>query len=215
MDPQAVRTIASDIVLISIGLLAATLIVMSPAWKRFRTCWEQTSSEGRKVISRGVLLVLGIIFLFLLPLFIALWINPYGWYYDLPYIAFLLTIVVICVLFPISAFLIIKRLWNKLRNRPSPERTMRPDFTQEICVSVSLVLFIFTVFLLIFTMYGAIDAAISVNVSLDPDSQRKNFEFARAMVRLVPGIFFCGLLFLGVSYIMDIKSRPELDARDD
>ena len=108
MDPQAVRTIASDIVLISIGLLAATLIVMSPTWKRFRTYWEQTSSEGRKVISRGILLVLGIIFLLLLPIFIALWINPYGWFYDLPYIAFLLTIVAIFVLFPIMVFLAIK-----------------------------------------------------------------------------------------------------------
>ena len=45
LDEATIRTIASDIVLIAIGILAATLIVVVPAWKRFLIYWEQTPKE--------------------------------------------------------------------------------------------------------------------------------------------------------------------------
>ena len=215
MDPQEVRTISSEIVLILIGLLAATLIVIGPTWNRFLACSEQTSAEGRGMMFRGMLLALGIVSFFLIPIFIALWINPFRWFYELPYIWFIISFVATLVLFSIIFFWAIKWLWDKLRNRPAAERTKRPDFTKEIGVSFSLVFFISAMLLLILTMFAAIDAAIGVNVGLDQDNEILNFEFARAMIRLVPGLFFGGILFLGMSYSADIKKRSEIDTKDD
>lgn len=162
-----------------------------------------------------MLLALGLICFLLVPIFVALWINPDGWFYDLPYITFLLSVVAILVLLPIIVFWAAKWLWDKLRNRPAAEKTERPDFTKELGVSLSLIFFVFAMFFLIIAMFSAIDVAIGINVSLDQDNQRMDFEFARAMVRLVPGLFFGGILFLGMSYSADIKKRSELDTKDD
>ena len=204
------REVASDIILISIGLLAATLIVVAPTWNRFLTCWEQTSSEGRRMIFRSFLIALGLAIIVLAPTTVALWINPYEWFYGLPYIYLILGIIVIIVFLPITVFQALKWVLVKVRNRPSEQRQKYPDFTKEIGVSSAITFFVLAIFVLTFTMLSAIDVAIGV--SLGVGGQKENFEFARGMVRTIPAFFIGGLLFLGMSYIADIKKKSELDS---
>lgn len=213
MEPQIMREVASDIVLISIGLLAATLIMVSPTWKRFLTCWEETSPEGRRMIFRSFVTA-SIVGLFVLgPPMFALWISPEGWFYELPYIGFILSIVVILVLGPFALISALKIIWDKLRNRPVSENPERPDFTKEIGVSSAITFFLLTLFVLTFTMLAAIDVAIAVNLGIG--DQRDNFETARALVRTIPAFFIGGLLFLGMSYVVDIRKKSELDSLDE
>ena len=206
------REVASDIILISIGLLAATLIMVGPTWSRFLTCRERTSSEGRRMMFRSILTALGLAIFVLAPTTIALWVNPYGWFYELPYIYFILGIVVIIVFVPITVFLTLKWVLDKVRNRSVELRQKHPDFSKEIGVSSAITFFILTIFVLTLTMLSAIDVAIGI--SLDVGTQQENFEFARAMVRTIPAFFIGGLLFLGMSYIADIKKRSKLDSVD-
>ena len=204
------REVASDIILISIGLLAATLIMVGPTWNRFLTCREQTSSEGRGMIFRSFLTALGLAVFVLAPTTIALWINPDGWIYELPYIYFILGIVVIIVFLPIAVILALKWVLDRVRNRPAEKRQKSPDFSKEIGVSSAITFFVLTIMVLTFTMLSSIDVAIGV--SLGMSDQQDNFEFARAMVRTIPAFFIGGLLFLGMSYISDIKKKSELDS---
>ena len=213
VDPQTLREVASDIILISIGLLAATLIMVGPTWNRFLTCWEQTSSEGRRMIFKSFVTAFGLAIFVLAPTTIALWVNPYGWFYELPYIYFILGIVVIIVLVPIAVFLVLKWVLDRLRNRSKEKQQENPDFSKEIGVSSAITFFILTIFVLTFTMLSAID--IAIGISLDVGTQQENFEFARAMVSTIPAFFIGGLLFLGMSYIADIKKRSELDSVDE
>ena len=81
-DVQTIRTIASDIILIAVGLLAATLIVIFPTWKRFVRYWNETPKE---IWNRSIKLALALSsvpFLYALSGLVSVWLFAGTWVYS-------------------------------------------------------------------------------------------------------------------------------------
>ena len=81
----------------------------------------------------------------------------------------------------------------------------QPDLSKEIGTLAALSCFAETIFLCLLITMAAIPVAIGVDLGGQP--QEENFEFARAMIVVMPSIFACGLGCLALSYFGGLGQR--------
>ena len=113
MNEHSAQTIATDMTLVVVALLAATLIVMVPTWKRFEAYWKETPIESwrRVIIASGF--CVGLSVLNIVAGYVSLLISLDTWYYHLPDV-FLLIVLVLTI--PVYFFVIprwvLQELWR-------------------------------------------------------------------------------------------------------
>lgn len=86
-------------------------------------------------------------------------------------------------------------------------RRTQPDLTKEIGTLSALGCFILAIVLSLYIIMAAIPIAIDVNVG--GRSQKDDFEFARAMIMVMPFTLACGLGYLGLSYFVELSQSNE------
>ena len=112
MSVHPAQTIAANMTLIVVAILAATLIVVVPTWKRFLAYWSHTPPKPwRKIMSgSGFLMVPPM--LFVAAGIVSLWISTDTWYYEFRYV---LILMILALLLPIYFYLIPRWLLRELR----------------------------------------------------------------------------------------------------
>ena len=105
----------------------------------------------------------------------------------------------------ICIFLLFRRSWRGLRHPGGAKNRNTPNLSKEIGVLAALACFLETIFLSLLIVMAAIPIAIGVDLGGQPPVE--NFEFARAMMIVMPTIFACGLGCLGFSYFAELERR--------
>ena len=100
---------------------------------------------------------------------------------------------------------LLRRSWRGLMRRKGPKNKYGPNFSKEIGVLAALVCFVETVLLALLVAVSAIPVAIGVDLGGQPPEE--NFEFARAVMIVMPMVFACGLGCLGFSYFAELERR--------
>lgn len=238
MNEHSAQTVAANMTLIVVTLLAATLIVVVPTWKRFLSFLEETPVEARRVSFRISAVFVGPPLVAILAGYFSLLISPDAWFHYVPDVfilmVFALTLPIILYVFPrwvvselrsatsisdrarrlgifsstrrlmVTTFLLIlgRRLWHGVRRRKQPGKDQM-DPSKGAGAIGALGCFILTIVLGLFVAMAAIQVAIGVNIG--GQSQREDFEFARAMIIAMPTTFAYGLACLGISYSVDLR----------
>ena len=239
MNVHPAQTIAANMTLIVVTILAATLIVMVPTWKRFLVYWNHTSPKPWRRIMLGSGILVAPPMLLLLAGLISLWISTDTWHYEFRYVVILiilaLSLPVYFYLIPrwllrelsyvrsVSArasgfgsaqpfgsvgiyfFVLFRRSWRGLRHRGGAKNRNTPNLSKEIGVLAALACFLETVLLALLIVMAAIPIAIGVDLGGQPPEE--GFEFARAMMIVMPAVFACGLGCLGLSYFAELERR--------
>ena len=223
--------------LIVVALLAATLIVMVPTWKRFLDYWSYSPPKPwRDIMSAsGTLMLLPV--LLVMAGIVSLWISTDTWYYEFRYILiFMMLALTLPIYFyvfprwlcrqvrhtnaiskrahklgraaPLSSvgtwvLLLSRRSWRGLRRRRGARTRHQPDLAKETGTLAALGCFIETIVLCLSITMAAVPVAIGVD--LGGQLQEENFEFARAMIVVMPNVFACGLGCLGLSYFAELE----------
>ena len=239
MSVHSAQTIAANITLIVVALLAATLIVLIPTWKRFMVYWNTTPPKPWRRIMLGSGLLVTPPMLLLLAGLISLWISTDTWHYEFRYVVILIILALslpvyfyliprwllreLSYIWTVSArasrfgtvvpfgavgvyfFLLCRRSWRGLRHPGGAKSRNTPNLSKEIGVLAALACFLETIFLTLLIVMAAIPIAIGVDLGGQPPEE--NFEFARAMMIVMPTVFACGLGCLGLSYFAELESR--------
>ena len=195
MNAQSAQIIALNITLIAVSLLATTLIVLVPTWKRFSDCWSRASIESRRTIFKGSIVPVMIPLVLVMSGLISLLISTEAWHLAMPNVAFL---VILSLILPAGLYMIYTITWKKLRGTKDVTKKGQPDLSKEIGVASALVCFLFTIFLTSTIAISAIPLAVDVAIGGYP--QEDDFEYARAMIITTPFMIYAGLIFLGASY---------------
>ena len=238
MSVHSAQTIAANMTLIVVALLAVTLIVIVPTWKRFLAYWNETPPKPWRRIFLGSILLVGWPVLFLFAALISLWISTDTWYLEFRYV---LILMLLALSLPIYFYIIprwlfrelsrtknisarlhnvghvlslgfggiyfsvlFRRLWRGLRHPKSSSRR-RPDISKEIGTLAALACFLETIVLTLAITMAAVPIAIGVDIGGQP--QEENFEFARAMIIVMPITLACGLGCLALSYFEEFRQR--------
>lgn len=112
MNEHSAQTIAADMTLVVVTLLAATLIVIVPTWKRFETYWKETPIESWRRIGIASAMCVGLSVLLIVGGYISLLISPDTWYYHMPDVVFLILLV---LTIPVYLFILPRWMWRELR----------------------------------------------------------------------------------------------------
>ena len=204
MDEQAIQTIASNMTLATVSLLATTLIVLVPTWKRFQDSWNQTPPESRRAIVTGSAIPIALPLVLLLGAFISVTVFPRTWYLELPSVVLL---VLIALTIPFYAYAIPRLIWSTLKGTNSVPKTIYPDVSKEIAVTSALACFLIAIITSLIIVLLATPLAIDVQLGGNP--QQDNYEAARALTVVMPLTLACGLGWLGMSYGVEFfQSTP-------
>ena len=238
MSVHSTQTIAANMTLIVVALLAATLIVMVPTWRRFLDYWSHSPPKPwRKIMSGSGFLMLPPVLLIVAGI-ISLWISTDTWYYEFRYVLILmmLTLSLPIYFYVLPRWLLRELLYTKTMSKRAHKsgcvapfglvgmcifvlirrsrcglgrrgvartRTRRqPDFSKEIGTLAAMGCLAETILLSLAITMAAIPVAIGVD--LGGQRQEENFEFARAMIVVMPSTFACGLGYLGLSYFAEL-----------
>ena len=194
------QDISASIVVISIALLATTLVLISPTWRGLLSYVQLLSAEGWQDIKT--------------PLFYALVLSTlvFGAAVAMGIVGpvlvqsvVLLVMMGICVL-GICYFIVIS-LWRFVRRQPlidggQPQQSDLESWEKygAMAYTASLAHLVLAAALLAICMLESIDTA--VDISLGPNTQ-DSFEFARWTIRAAIPAFFVGLLLLGCGKFVD------------
>lgn len=237
MSVHSAQTIAANMTLIVVAILAATLIVMVPTWKRLMGYWNHTPPKPWRRIMLGSSFLVGPPMLLVLAGIISLWISTDTWYYEFRYVLILMLLALSLPIYfyvvprwllrelsytkamstrayrfgcapslgPVGIYfyVLFRRLWRGLRRRGGASRKERPDLAQEIGTLSALGCFAQTIVLSLAITMAAIPSAIGVDIGGQP--REENFEFARAMILVMPILLACGLGCLGHSYFEELR----------
>ena len=116
MNEPSQQFIATSMTLLVVSILATTLVVMVPTWKRFAIYYKTTSDESWRTITN-----LSILFVFfpgmvLLATFVSLWVSNDQWYDVFREIYFLMFVmVVLAFLLPSVMYLVFRAILQRLR----------------------------------------------------------------------------------------------------
>ena len=112
MNEHSAQTIATDMTLVVVALLATTLIVVVPTWKRFKTYWKDTPIESwrRTIIASGI--CVGLSVLLIVGGCVSLLISVDTWYYEMPDVVLLIALV---LTIPVYFYVIPRWMWRELR----------------------------------------------------------------------------------------------------
>ena len=223
--------------LIVVAILATTLIVVVPTWKRFQGYWNHTPTKSWRSIMLGSSFLVGAPVLLFFAALISVWIATDTWYYEFRYV---LLLMLLALSLPIYFYIIprwilrelshtattlrrahrigrtstlgfgityvyilFRRSWRALRHPGGVRSKGRPNLTKEIGTVSALGCFIQTIVLNLLVTMAAIPIAIGVDLGGQP--QQENFEFARAMMVVMPTTFACGLGCLALSYFEELR----------
>ena len=100
-------------------------------------------------------------------------------------------------------FVLSHRSWRGIRRRGGAKNRRGPDLSREIGALAALGCFVGTMFLALLITMAAIPIAIGVDLGGQPPEE--NFEFARAMMIVMPTVFASGLGCLGLSYFAELE----------
>ena len=112
MNEHSAQTVATNMTLMVVTLLAATLIVVVPAWKRFLNFLDHTPSESRRAILQFSAVLIGPPVLSALAAYFSLLVSSEFWFYYLPDVFVLM---VLALSLPVFLFLIPRWLLRELR----------------------------------------------------------------------------------------------------
>ena len=239
MNIHSAQTIAANITLIVVAMLAATLIVLVPTWKRFLVYWNQRSRKPWRSIMLYSGFLVALPMLLFLAVLISLLISTDTWNYELSYVG---PLMILALLLPVCFYLIprwvlrelsynrtvsarvyrfgsfppfgsagvyfvilLRRSWRGLTRRGTAKNKHGPDLSKEIGALAALACFLLTIFLNLLIVIAAIPIAIGVDLGGQPPEE--NFEFARAMMIVMPTVFACGLSCLGLSYFAELERQ--------
>ena len=222
--------------LIVVAILAATLIVMAPTWKRFLGYWNHTPPMPwrRIILGSGFLMVPPVVLIF--AAIISLWISTETWHYEFRYVVILMFLALSLPVYlyviprwllrelrytktmstrayrfgspkslgPVGTyfFVLFRRSWRGLRHPRGVKSKDRRDLSKEIGTLAALGCFGETIVLSLAITMTAVPIAIGIDLGGQP--QEENFEFARAMIVVMPITFACGLGCLGLSYFAEL-----------
>ena len=113
MSTHTAQTIAANMTLIVVAILAATLIVLIPTWRRFLGYWTQTPPKPWRRIMLHSGLLLAPPMLLLLAATISLWISTATWHYEFRYVVILM---ILALSLPVYFYLIPRWLLRELSN---------------------------------------------------------------------------------------------------
>ena len=198
MDNDSVRTIASDMTLVTVSLLATTLLVMVPTWKRFQDVWSQTTAESRRAILRGSILPIVLPLIVLMSALVSVMIYPRTWYLEMPYITLLILVALTFPVYIYAIYAIPRWIWRKFNRTYRTSEASYPDVNKEIGVTSALACFLITIFVTLMIVMSTIPLAIGVQLGGHP--LEDDFETARALIVVVPLTLTYGLGWLGFSY---------------
>ena len=117
------QTIATNMTLVVVALLAATLIVVIPTWKRLETYWKCTSTKNWPRVEAVSGLLIGIPVVYITAANISLMISIDTWYYDLPNVAIAIAFTLILVFY---LYAVVRNIWRQLADTKSiVERTQK------------------------------------------------------------------------------------------
>ena len=239
MSVHPAQTIAANMTLIVVAILAATLIVMVPTWRRFLDYWSQSPPKPwRRIMSGSGLLMLPSVLLIAAGI-VSVWISVDTWYYEFRYVLILMMLALALPIYfyviprwllrefrytktmskrahsfgcvtPLGSvgtfiFVLFRRSRRGLGRRGGAKMRRQPDLSKEIGTLAALGCFAETIFLCLLITMAAIPVATGVDLGGQP--QEENFEFARAMIVVMPSIFACGLGCLALSYFGELGQR--------
>lgn len=209
-DVQTIRTIASDIILIAVGLLAATLIVIVPTWKRFVRYWNETPKEIWNRSIRLALALSSVPFLYALSGLVSVWLFAGTCVYSWKNLFVILFLLAGALVLPFIVPRLIRDVredvawvWAKLRRVEAPARSIQPDISKEFGSIAALMCFQFTVFCLLLVLLGTV--VMAVDIDFDGGHIQDNFNSIRVLIVSVPFAFTMGIGSLATSYVAELK----------
>lgn len=204
MQDTAMQVIATNIVVISVALLAITLVMLSHTWQSFLHYLELLSTQGRRDISNllvGFIVVSSIVYGALIAMGI---VGP-----DLVQSAFLVVMLGIG-LFSIGylAYTAATIVWNLIRHRRLPRfsRSKEPDVEQwekmgVIFYSTSVFNLLLATFSFAISVIGAMDTTVGINIRPNPT---EDVDFSRWALSAGTMAFFFSLMLLGFGKYADL-----------
>ena len=236
MSAESAQTIAANMILIVVAILAATLIVMVPTWKRFLCYWNHRPPKPWRRIMLGSAFLVAPPVLLIFAGIISLWISTDTWHYEFRYVVILMTLALSLPVYfyviprwlfrqlsytktmsarayrvgsappfgsvGIYFFVLFHRSWRGIRRRGGAKNRHSPDLSREIGALAALGCFVQTIVLTLLITMAAIPVAIGVDLGGQPPEE--NFEFARAMMIVMPIVFASGLGYLALSYFAEL-----------
>ena len=208
MNDPLVQTIASNIILISIGLLASTLVMVGPTWKRFQGYWECSTKESRGRILKASIVPVAIPLVVAASGAISIALFPSIWAYVWPYIIIFLAF---ALLLPAIVYMALDG-WKRFTRQSSTPAKVQADIYKEFGATSALMCFVLTILFVLLAFTGAIDLAVGVQIG--GLNYEDNFNAARALTIVAPFTLTCGLAWLGFSYVVEL-GQPTVGAQED
>ena len=212
MNEQSAQIIAANITLITVSLLATTLVVLFPTWRRFQGYWTEAAKESRLMTVKGSIVPVSLPLLAVTSGGISVLVSAETWYLTLPNVGFLLMLALVVPVGVYGIYAFCRHQWfTRKAEKETVEISEYASF-KAIGVTSALCCFLMAVLISNFTVMAATPVAIGVAIGGFP--QDDDFEFARAMLVSTPFTIFCGLLLLGFSYLVELCEQigePQVD----
>ena len=207
MNEQLMQYIATNIMLISLGLLASTLILISQSWRGFLDSYGKSSRESRKPFKVPLLFISGLSSaVFLTTIYIGSWNAAL-----LPAAGFA---VLIIFLISMAIVLLVDGLSRLLRGQPlilhRSSHTSSTEFADTTLLSYTLAIFFlsWTLLCVVFAMVGSINTAVDVVVSTNT---KDNFEFSRWSIIVATSSLGMALLSQGFAAFIKFMELSDQD----
>ncbi len=203
MGEPSTSIIATNITLVTVSLLATSLVVILPTWKRFRSFWMRASKESLKVVVDVCVVSVGLPAVFVASGMIALAMSPSEWHLEWPYVTVL-------VLLALTLPMVLYAIWQRIRKKPRNQRAVKKHelnpLPLEIGTASALGSFLIVIVIALTIIIAAVPSAIEIDIGGDPKPE--DFEYARAMILVMPVVLLNGLAWLGFGFVMELLQRP-------
>ena len=201
MQLAELQNVATNIVVISVALLAVTIIMFSSAWQGFLHYIGLLSVQGRRDIATIILWS----YVFFFAVF-GVYIAMAYWGPSLVGIVVFLVLLVLAVIEILYlAFIFV---WNILRHRrlPSFRRSKAPDVeewekTGTLAYSASVFNLMLATFSFAVSVLSSTDATVGTGIRPNP---AEDVDFSRWSLSAGTVTFFFGLMLLGAGKYIDL-----------
>ena len=203
MQDTEMQAIATNIVVISVALLAITLVMLSHTWRSFLHYFALLSAQGRRDINN---LLIGFILVSSLVYGALMAVGVVGFY---TVQSVVLVVVLGLGLFGLGylAYIAVIIAWNLIRHRRLPrlQRSKEPDVEEwekyrVIFYSTSMFNLLLAAFSFAIAVIGAMDSTVGINVRPDP---AEDVDFSRWALSAGTMAFFFGLLLSAIGKYAD------------
>lgn len=200
MTAEQMRTIASDIVVISIALLGVTFILIALAWKGFEPRFAVLTRDQRRAILR-ILLVTNIPTL--APMAIVTVVGVYA--PDMVQVSYFLVFLVLTAMALVYLLAVgVQRLLRHLSSRKANQPpAIKPNSTT-LLYTYSLLLLTIAIFCVVFSLTGTITTALQLNSG---PYQMQTFDLARWLLVDAVSLLVIGMFCLAVSFVDGVTSE--------